>query len=113
MTELLKFLQSSTGENSSKRLAFIIALLIACFGVINSSNRMIDTDHADLALSLWQSFFLFVGFLGGFVTAELLIKLLEIFKNANPKINTPTDSRSSNAPCEFPAQPEQRTEEGN
>lgn len=101
MKNLLKFLQSSSGENSSKRLAFLLSILIACYGVINTSGRLIDSDNPELAVDLWQSFFIFVAFLGGFVTAELLIKLVEIIKNAKSRSNITVNSNSSDIPSEF------------
>ena len=74
----LQFFQSSSGENSSKRLAFLISIIIASYGVISSTNTMIAEGKAEEAVKLWGYFFAYSAFLGGFVTAEIITKILEL-----------------------------------
>lgn len=74
----LEFLQSSSGENSSKRLAFLLTIIVSCYGVISQSESMIVAGKAEEAVKLWGYFFILIGFLGGFVTSEIIIKFLEL-----------------------------------
>jgi len=74
----IQFFQSSSGENSSKRLAFLISIFVACYGVISSTNAMIVEGHAEEAIKLWGYFFTYSAFLGGFVTAEIITKIIEL-----------------------------------
>ena len=71
----LGFLQSSTGEKSSKRLAFLSSLPFVYIGTLWLCDRMIQSDHADSAVALWNSFLLLVAAFGGFVTSEMFIKI--------------------------------------
>lgn len=79
----LQFFQSSSGENSSKRLAFLISIIIAGYGVISSTNAMIMEGKADQAVALWGYFFFYSAVLGGFVTLEMVTKIFEIKNGRN------------------------------
>lgn len=73
----LEFFQSSSGENSSKRLAFILSVLVASYVVISSSSAMIIEGRAEQAVKVLGYYLLFSAVLGGFVTAEILLKFIE------------------------------------
>lgn len=87
MKKLLEFLQSSSGELSSKRLGFLSTLPFATYGTYRLCIKLIVSGNAVLAVNIWNSFLIFSGFLGGFVTAELVIKLISILKGKNESIN--------------------------
>jgi len=81
--KLLQFFQGSSGEMSSKRLGYLSTIPFATYGTYKLCNKLINSDHADLAVNIWNSFFIFSAFLGGFVTIELVIKLIAILKGNN------------------------------
>lgn len=85
--KFIQFFQSSSGENSSKRFAYLFSIVIACYGVISSTNAMIIEGKASEAVTLWGYFFIYSAFLGGFVTLEMITKITEIKygrRNDNP-----------------------------
>jgi len=89
---IMKFLQN---HYSSKRSGFITTVIVSCLGVLATTRDLVINNHPELAVDLWQSFFIFSSVLGGFVTTELLIKLVEIIKNANHQNNSLPDSGDS------------------
>jgi len=82
-SKLFQFLQSSSGENSSKRLAFLLGHLSISFGFFWASNKFIQNDHPDLVVEIYNSYLIYCSILGGFVTADILVNLLEIYKGKN------------------------------
>jgi len=82
-SKLLQFLQSSSGENSSKRLAFLIGHLSITSGFFWAANKFILNNHPELVVEIYNSYLIYCSILGGFVTAEILVNLLEIYKGKN------------------------------
>jgi hypothetical protein len=81
--KLFEFLQGSSGENSSKRLAFLLGHISITFGFFWTGNKFIDTNHPELVLEIYNSYLFYCSILGGFVTADILVNLLEIYKGKN------------------------------
>ncbi len=78
--KILEFLQSSSGENSSKRLAFLSGHLFITLTTLILGDRLIDHKQYDYAVTVYNSYLIYCTVLGGFVTAEILIKVLQIIK---------------------------------
>ena len=76
MNKIFQFLQSSTGELSSKRLSFIITIIAYTLGSLYFVNKLINVGKAELAINLWNVFAIVVLFLGGYVTADLIERIL-------------------------------------
>ena len=84
-SKLFQFLQSSSGENSSKRLAFLLGHLSISFGFFWASNKFIQNDHPDLVVEIYNSYLIYCSILGaiivalayGFVKGKKSIEILE------------------------------------
>ena len=87
MKKLLEFFQSSSGEMSSKRLGYLSTIPFATIGTYLFCNKLVNTNHADLAIDVWNSFFIFSAVLGGFVSIDAVTKLISSFKGKNESIN--------------------------
>lgn len=77
---LISFLQSAEGENSSKRLAFLTGHLFITGGFFWLANTLIKHDKYDLAVDLYNSYLIYCTILGGFVTADIVVKVLQIIR---------------------------------
>lgn len=75
MNWLTKTLQSSTGEMSSKRVAFLFSQPFIVFCTIFMLNRLLKDGQYDFAVTVYNTFAIYCLVLGGFVTSELLLKL--------------------------------------
>lgn len=71
MKTLLDFLKSSTGELSSKRLAFIFCQPFIIIGFLGAGSFLLERGQYILVLDLWNSFLFYSAALGGLVTSEL------------------------------------------
>jgi hypothetical protein len=85
---LIQFLQSSSGENSSKRLGFIISLIVSSYCIFAFPEQMIAAGKSKEAFKLIASYFIYSAVLGGFVTAELIIKIIELKNGRGNNIST-------------------------
>ncbi len=109
----LGFLQSSSGENSSRRLAFLsghLSITVALFWICG---KLIGSKHPEIIIQIVNSYFVYCAFLGGYVTADLFIKIIEIVKNAKSQNNSISGSDNLNDYSEFSEGKEQRTNQGN
>lgn len=77
---LISFLQSREGENSSKRLAFLTGHLSITGGFFWLAKTLVNHGKYDLAVDLYNSYLIYCMVLGGFVTADLIAKVLQIIK---------------------------------
>jgi hypothetical protein len=80
MSKLLEFLQSSSGELSSKRLGYLSTIPFTLLGTIWICDKLIKNSHPELAVEVWNSFFIFSAILGGFVSLEILQNLITDWK---------------------------------
>lgn len=78
--KILEFLQSSSGENSSKRLAFLSGHSAITFATMYFINKLINLKEYELAVDVYNSYLIYCTVLGGFVTAEILLNVLKIIK---------------------------------
>lgn len=85
MNKLLEFLQSSSGEMSSKRLSFLSTMFCVLVGTFWICNKLIATGHPELAVDLWNSFFIYSAVLGGFVSIEIIQNLIPSRRLKEPK----------------------------
>ena len=76
--KIFEFLQSSSGESSSKRLMMIASCGALIWKFCDSMDKLIAGQHATEAVELFQLFVIFVAICGGFVTVEVLSRLAEI-----------------------------------
>lgn len=75
MNTFLKFLQSSSGELSSKRLAFIFCQPFIILMALRLIEGFIDNGDSELAFKVFVALCVYSSLLGGMVTSELLLKL--------------------------------------
>ena len=87
----LTFLQSTSGENSSKRLAFITGHASITFITIWLIYLLCAIDHAELAVDVYNSYLIYCSVLGGFVTAEIVLKFIEIIKGNGRRSDSNTN----------------------
>lgn len=80
MSKFLEFFQSSSGEMSSKRLGYLATIPASIFGTIWICNKLIKASRAELAVDVWNSFFIFSAVLGGFVSIEVIQSLICAWK---------------------------------
>lgn len=83
MSKLLEFLQSSTGEMSSKRLGYLSTIPASIFGTIYMCNKLIQAGSAAMAVDLWNSFLVFSAVLGGFVSVEVILPIIKAIKGSD------------------------------
>lgn len=72
MDKLWQFLQSSTGELSSKRLVFFIASIVFIAGTVGFTAFLIHKKEFQTATTMWSYLSYFSMITGGFVTSEIL-----------------------------------------
>jgi len=101
MTDKIGFLQAASGANSSKRLAFLSGHAGITIGLFWISEKLITAGKPELIVAIFNSYLIYCTILGGFVTADLAIRILEIIKNAKSQNNIIPDSNSSNNFSEF------------
>lgn len=77
---LINFFQSSSGESSSKRLAFLASQPIVFTGFLYLIYSLSNGPKPELAITAWNSFLVYCGFLGGMVTAEIALAFVKILK---------------------------------
>lgn len=75
MKAILSFL-SSTNQLSSKRLAWLPTTLACTIGTFWLCNALLDANKPELALSVWYSYIVYSLILGGFVTADIIERIL-------------------------------------
>lgn len=78
------FFKDINNNLSSKRLALITALPFCNFGSIYLCLDLIQANHSELAVKMWESYLLTVCVFGGFVTTELFAK--RFTKNGNLQV---------------------------
>lgn len=74
MKTLLAFLQSSSGELSSKRLAFLFCQPFIILAALFLIKELVATDPKT-AYKVFVAFCTYSSLLGGMVTSELLLKI--------------------------------------
>lgn len=75
--KLLEFFQSSSGENSSKRLIWIssgVAIIVEFF---RAMDQLISQGHPQEAVDLFNNFMIFVAITGGLVSLEMIRGIIE------------------------------------
>jgi hypothetical protein len=80
MNKFLEFFQGASGEMSSKRLGYLATIPASILGTIWICNKLIDSGKAELAVDVWNSFFVFSAVLGGFVSIEVIQSLICAWK---------------------------------
>lgn len=90
MSKFLEFLQSSTGEMSSKRLGYLSTVPASIFGTIYMCNKLIEANNAALAVDLWNSFLIFSAVLGGFVSVEVILPIIRAIKGKEKNVENNT-----------------------
>jgi hypothetical protein len=80
MNKFLEFFQDESGAMSSKRLGYLSTIPFSLSGTIWICNRLIDSGNAALAVQVWDSFLIFSGVLGGFVSLEVVQSLITAWK---------------------------------
>jgi len=75
MNTFLQFLQSSSGELSSKRLAFIFCQPFIFIIALRLIEGFIENGDLDLAFNVFVVICIYSSLLGGMVTSELILKL--------------------------------------
>jgi len=84
MKKLLEFFQDLfKWMSSGRRLGFLSTIPFATYGTYKLCTKLIETEHAYLAVNIWNSFFIFASVLGGFVTVDAVTKLISSFKGKN------------------------------
>jgi TRAP-type C4-dicarboxylate transport system permease small subunit len=81
LNKLLEFLQSSSGENSSKRLVWIGSSIALIYEFFRAMNQLIESGHPSDAVDLFNYFMIFVAISGGLVTIEVVQKIIELVAN--------------------------------
>jgi len=84
-TFLGRVLGNDKSQPSSKRFAFLLNVPIVPVITILFANKLINLKEFELAKDLITSYFIFVLILGGYVTVELIVKIIEIIKGKNVK----------------------------
>lgn len=86
MSKILEFLQSSTGEMSSKRLGYLSTVPASIFGTIYMCNKLIEAGNPSMAVDLWNSFLVFSAVLGGFVSVEVILPIIKAIKGTKEEV---------------------------
>ena len=81
---IIKFLESSHGQRSSKRLAFIVSIFMYDIGSLWFVNKLINKNEIEAATNIWNSFAIVSLILGGYVTAELILRILGKDEKVSP-----------------------------
>jgi hypothetical protein len=81
LNKLLEFLQSSSGENSSKRLVWIGSSIALIYEFDKTMTKLIKSGHPSDAVDLFNYFMIFVAISGGLVTIEVVQKIIELVAN--------------------------------
>jgi hypothetical protein len=76
----LKFLQSSSGESSSKRLAFLVIQPFIIIGFFYIISRLTKLNNAEMIGHIWNGLLIYCAFLGGMVTSEIILAGIKIWK---------------------------------
>lgn len=89
--KIMDFFKGNGDGLSSKRLAYIASLPVTLGGSMFLANKLIDSGHPELCVQLWNCFYFYSAFLGGFVSIEVMQGILEaLYKlkfNKNDKNN--------------------------
>lgn len=83
MNIFLQFFQGRGGDMSSKRLGYLSTIPFSLVGTIWICNKLIDNGRAELAVDVWQSFYVFSAILGGFVSLEVVQNFISAWKGKN------------------------------
>lgn len=90
-----QFFENNSKQLSSKRLGYLASLPFSCFGTIWICNKLIDSGNPALAVDVWNSFLIFSAVLGGFVSAEMLIPILNLIRGKSNVVSSqPTETES-------------------
>lgn len=84
--KILEFLQSSSGELSSKRLGYLSTIPASILGTIFLCNKLINSGHPEHAVTLWNGFLFFSAILGGFVSFETIPIILRAWKGTDQNL---------------------------
>lgn len=80
MNKIVGFLQNKSGENSSKRLGYLSTIPFTNFGTIWLCDSLVKNGKPELAVDVWNSFYIFSAVLGGFVSLELVKEFIFAWK---------------------------------
>ena len=80
MSKFIEFFQGSNGDMSSKRLGYLLTIPFSLIGTIWLCNKLIDSGKAELAVDVWNSFYIFSAVLGGFVSLEVVQSFIATYK---------------------------------
>jgi len=80
MSKFSEFFQSASGEMSSKRLGYLSTIPASIFGTFWICKALINANEPELAVEVWNSFFVFSAVLGGFVSLEVIQNLISAWK---------------------------------
>lgn|GEM_PF-6726743 len=83
----LEFLQSSSGELSSKRLCFLFATVVFIVGTVVFTYVLIRKGRFSEAVEMWDCLQWFSCFLGGYVTTEVFSGRFKNIKSDNGTIS--------------------------
>lgn len=92
---IVQFFKDANGHLSSKRLGYLSTIPFILIGTVWICDKLINKGDSSLAVEIWNSFFIFSAVLGGFVSAESLLKLLSVLRGVNSKEikNVPNDPK--------------------
>lgn len=85
MKSFLKFFQGKSGELSSKRLGYLSTIPFVNIGTIWFCDSLIKSSQPQLAVEVWNGFFIFSAVLGGFVSLELVKEFVIVWKGRGGK----------------------------
>lgn len=99
---ILEFFEDQSKQLSSKRLAFLTALPFVYLGTIYIALKLIKSGRPELAIQLFESFYILIAVFGGFISTEILPAIFSKFKRKNDvkiegeEINIKNENKNKN-----------------
>lgn len=77
---MMGFLKDAAGDLSCRRLAFLATIPASVGGTLFIANKLINSGHPDLSIEIWNWFYVYSAFLGGFVSIDAIKDFILVLK---------------------------------